>query len=228
MFNTPELRRKVFLICHGTPELTQKDYSTDFRYGVTSEAILPVLAEKTNIRNPHVMPNGVDFSLYTHVERSGVLNVIGWAGAWQIPCKRCHMLQPIVNGTWMGVKATTSNPGLPEDKMDEWYRGIDILLVMSGPERWAETGPLTAFEAVACGAIVVGTNVGNSGRIPGPKFETVDEAIAIINDLKQHPEKVRDLTKEQYAYVKENFSYDVLAPMWEKALFGDDKFNGDA
>jgi hypothetical protein len=102
------------------------------------------------------------------------------------------------------------------------------MLVMSGPERWAETGPLTAFEAVACGAIVVGTNVGNSGFIPGPKFETVEEAIAIINDLKQHPEKVRELAKLQYEYVKANCSYDVIAPKWEKALFGDNKFDGDA
>jgi glycosyltransferase involved in cell wall biosynthesis len=132
----------------------------------------------------------------------------------------------------MGVKATISNPGVPEDEMDEWYRGVDILLVLSGPERWAETGPLVAFEAVACGVVVVGTRVGNSGFIPGPKFETVEEAIAIINDLKQHPEKVRELAKEQYEYVKANFSYDVIAPKWEKALFGgaagDNKFDGDA
>jgi len=229
MFKTPELRRKVFLLCHGTPEISEGvEYPQDFRYGVTSEAIIPVLHAKTNIRNPYVMPNGVDFSLYTHVERSGVLKVVGWAGAWHIPCKRFHMFQPIVNGVRLGVKATTNYPGLPVDEMDGWYRDVDVLLVMSGPEKWAETGPLTAFEAVVCGAIVVGTNVGNSGLIPGPKFQTVEEAIAIINDLKQRPEKVRELAKEQYEYVKANWSYDVIAPTWERALFGDNKFNGDA
>lgn len=228
MFKSPELRRKVFLLCHGTPEIPGGvQYSADFRYGVTSDVITPIVHEKTNIRNPALMPNGVDFSLYTHVERSGELRTVGWAGAWWIPCKRFHMFQPIVNGVCLGVKATTGAQ-LPVDQMDGWYRDVDILLVMSGPEQWAETGPLTAFEAVACGIVVVGTRVGNSGFIPGPKFETVEEAVAIINDLKQNPEKVRELSKQQYEYVKANWSYDVIAPMWEEALFGDKHLDGDA
>ena len=219
MFKDPAVRKKMFFLCHGTPEIPgDVEYSQDFLYGVTSDVILPYVLEKTNIRNAYVMPNGVDMNLYTHIPRSGELKTLGWVGDYTAKCKRFEMLQPIIYGTGLAPKATTSGNSIPADKMDEWYREVDILVVLSGPEQWAETGPLPPFEAVACGIPVVGTRVGNSGKIPGPKFETVEEAVEIINDLKQHPEKVRELAMQQYEFVKSYFSYDAIAPIWEDAL----------
>jgi hypothetical protein len=234
MFKDPAVRKKMFFLCHGTPEIPgDVEYSQDFQYGVTSDAILPYVLEKTTIRHAYVMPNGVDMTLYTRIHRSGELRTLGWVGDYTAVCKRFDMFQPIISGTGLTPKATTSSTPIPADKMDEWYSDVDMLVVLSGPDQWAETGPLPPFEAVACGIPVVGTRVGNSRKIPGPKFDTVEEAVSIINDLKARPDAVRELARHQYAFVVANFSYDALAPMWERALTRcysarNEKVDGDA
>ena len=51
-------------------------------------------------------------------------------------------------------------------------------------------------------------------HVPGPKFDTVEEAIEIIADLRSDHEKVKALALEQYNFVIENYSYKVLAKEW--------------
>jgi glycosyltransferase involved in cell wall biosynthesis len=89
------------------------------------------------------------------------------------------------------------------------------LLITSGPEPYIETGPLPPFEAIASGIPVIGTNVGNFRKIPGPKFTTTDEAAAIIRVLKSDPAQVRSLAEEQYNWVVENWTYKTLASSWK-------------
>jgi glycosyltransferase involved in cell wall biosynthesis len=109
---------------------------------------------------------------------------------------------------------------------------VDILLVLSsGPEESVETGPLSAFEAIACGIPVVGTAVGDFRHIPGPKFSTVEEGIALLEQLKRDPERVRDIAKQQYEALMSRWSYDVTAKLWEEALFsaaGKNELDGNA
>ena len=108
--------------------------------------------------------------------------------------------------------------GLSRTEMVAWYSTIDVLLITAGPENWCETGPLPAFEAIASGVLVIGTNVGNFSRVPGPKFSTVEEAVQILNDLKNNPEKVKQFAKEQYKCVMELWTYEKNAGQWKTML----------
>jgi len=228
MITDPRIRNKVLLVCHGASEVYDILYCKDFNYSVTSDVLLPFIQKY--VKNVKVTPNGVEPSLYTRVDRSGELKVVGWAGASWIKCKQFEMFQPIVDGA--GLLGKTTNPVIPVDKMDEWYQNVDILLVLSGPEESVETGPLPAFEAIACGIPVVGTRVGNFRHIPGPKFSTVEEGILLLEELKRDPERVREIAKQQYHALMTRWSYDVTARLWERALFGDpvgkNEFDGDA
>jgi glycosyltransferase involved in cell wall biosynthesis len=107
---------------------------------------------------------------------------------------------------------------MPFSEMKDWYHTIDILLITAGPDRWVETGPLPAFEAIASGVLVIGTNVGNFTKIPGPKFSTVEEGIEIINKLKQNPEEVKRIAKIQYQCVIENWTYKDISIGWRSAF----------
>ena len=209
------LRRKILFVVHGVTETKDVEYSETLRYSVVSDVIIPRMPSNLNIL---VTPNGVDPSLYTHRERDGTLKIVGWAGAASVGVKRFHMFQPIVDAAGLQSKSTVHQ--IPSEQMDGWYQDVDILLILSGPEEFVETGPLPAFEAIACGIPVVGTAVGNFGHIPGPKFSTVEEGIALLEELKKDAERVRDIAKQQYEAVMKDWSYDVTARLWERALFG--------
>lgn len=210
------LRRKILFVVHGVTETKDVEYSETLRYAVVSDVIIPRMPSNLNIL---VTPNGVDPSLYTHRERDGTLKIAGWAGDASVGVKRFHMFDPIVSGAGLAGK-TTANHRIPPEQMNEWYQDVDILLILSGLEEFVETGPLPAFESIACGIPVVGTAVGNFRHIPGPKFSTVEEGIALLEELKNDAERVRDIAKQQYEAVMKDWSYDVTARLWEKALFG--------
>jgi glycosyltransferase involved in cell wall biosynthesis len=213
----PTAQSKLFFVTHGDGEIKSDiEYSQTFRYSVVSDVITPRMPSNLKI---FVTPNGVDPSLYTHRERDGILKTVGWAGAATVAVKRFHMFDPIVSGAGLTGK-TTAYHHIPAEKIDEWYQDVDILLILSGPEKFVETGPLPAFEAIVCGIPVVGTAVGNFSKIPGPKFSTVEEGIQLLEELKHDPKRVQDIAKEQYAAVMAYWSYDVLVPIWERALFG--------
>jgi hypothetical protein len=222
----PSWQRKMLFVVHGDTETKDVEYSETLRYSVVSDVIIPRMPSNLNIL---VTPNGVDPSLYTHRERDGTLKIVGWAGAASVPVKRFHMFQPIVDAA--GLQSKTTVHQIPSEQMDGWYQDVDILLILSGPEEFVETGPLPAFEAIACGIPVVGTRVGNFSKIPGPKFSTVEEGIALLQELKNDPERVRDIAKQQYEAVMKDWSYDVTAKLWERALFSgarENEFDGDA
>jgi len=219
------LHPKILFVAHGAGEIHDVEYSRAFKYGVVSDVLLPKMTSFVG-ENVRVVPNGVDPSLYTHRERSGELKLVGWAGASSHKIKQFHMFHPIVDGVGLAGKATVKQ--VPVDHMNAWYADVDILLVLSGPDESVETGPLPAFEAIACGIPVVGTAVGNFKHIPGPKFSTVEEGIRLLEELKKDPARVRELAKQQYEAMLSCWSYDVTAKLWEEALFGKNELDGDA
>jgi glycosyltransferase involved in cell wall biosynthesis len=208
-------RNKVLIVCHGFEEIFDGDYCVDFNYSVTSDVLLPLIQKY--VKNVKVVPNCVEPALYTHVERCGELKVVGWAGASWVWYKRFKMFQPIVDGA--GLLGKVTDPVIPVDKMDEWYQDVDILLVLSGPEEFKETGPLPPFEAIVRGIPVIGTAVGNFKHIPGPKFETIEEGVRILTELKHDPARLRKLASDQLECVLANWTYSVVAHKWEDAMF---------
>jgi glycosyltransferase involved in cell wall biosynthesis len=213
LLKTDEERRKVVLMCHGYMELTfQSQPSNLFTYGVTSPFLLPKMNKI--IDNPiYVTPNGVDHHNFYHQNIDGKINSIGWCGALVPESKRHDWAIQIARKTELPLSIATS---LLYKDMKDWYHTIDLLIVTSGPGIEVETGPLPPFEAIVSGIPVIGTVVGNFSFVPGPKFSTIEEAVSIINRLKQNPEEVKKLAQEQYEYVMNNWTYEALKYHWIK------------
>jgi hypothetical protein len=215
LFKTPEEQTKIVIIAHGINEINNvrahpqfKEFSKYITYGVTSDVLVPYHPIK-----PFVCLNGVNPSLFNYRERSGNVTTLGWCGAYEIKIKRFEWSLSISKKTGLSLSIAS---GLSFDAVRKWYDSIDILLITSGPDISEETGPLPAFEAIACGVLVIGTSVGNFSQIPGPKFSTIEDAIICINSLKNDPEYVCALAKEQYIYVMNYFSTKTTSKAWKK------------
>jgi len=206
--------KKYVFVSHGYPEFTQP-LPDGLTYGMTSYVITHLFPKNSPI---FLVKNGVNHTKFDHVERSGEINTLGWCGRSSFPSKRFSMASEISESTKIPLLDINGSYWIGQDEINQWYKKIDILLVTSGPEDWCETGPLPAFEAIATGTLVIGTKVGNFSCIPGPKFSTVEEAVEILNDLKQNPEKVKQIAKEQYECVMNYWTYEKNADQW-KLLF---------
>ena len=206
-------------IAHGYPDVIGYDFDkkhfngcnkTDAMFTVTSSSISTLYPKDLKLYNTF---NGVDLEDFTYkkdIEKG--INKIGWCGAPKIKTKRYKWSFDITEktNTLLSIAATLS-----KESLKQWYHNIDLLIITAGPEEWFETGPLPAFEAIASGTLVIGTKVGNFQKIPGPKFDTVEEAVLIINNLKNDPLKIQEFKKEQYEFVRNNWTYDVLKEQWK-------------
>ena len=207
--------KKFIFSCHGYPELIKLknfEYPKDTTYTITSEVIRELFPKDLNLL---FTPSGIEPINFNFVQRSGEIKKIGWCGGLNVPSKRVHWTKIIANLTNLEYEIQSK---LSYDEIKNWYNTIDILLVNAGPESWNETGPLPPFEAVVSGVLVIGTHVGNFLKISGPKYNTVEEAIIIINELKKHPEQVLNLMKIQYDYVMNNWTYENSIHMWKNAF----------
>ena len=206
--------KKYVFVSHGYPEFTDP-LPDGLTYGMTSYLIRHLFPQNSPV---YLVKNGVNHTMFDHVERSGDLRTIGWCGRTKFPSKRFSMAVEIANSINIPISDPSENGWISRDVIKEWYKTIDVLLVTSGPEDWCETGPLPAFEAIASGVVVIGTKVGNFSRIPGPKFSTAEEGIQILTDLKSNPEKMKQIAKEQYDCVMDIWTYEKNACQW-KSLF---------
>jgi len=205
--------KKCLFVSHGATEHSSvKEYTSYFHYGMTCECVKHLFPTSVT---PFLTPNGVDPADFTYSPRNGSLENIGWCGGTHVSSKQIDWVHIISTKTNIHLSIASN---LSYDEVKNWYHSVDILLVTAVPEWSSETGPLPAFEAIVSGIPVIGTPVGNFKSIPGPKFTNVDDAICIVNELKNDPEKMKELALEQYKYVIENFTYDVVSLKWRDAL----------
>jgi len=205
--------KKMIFACHGYPEfenLKNFEFPKEPSYAITSKSIISLFPENIQHVLYHTY-NGVELSNFNYIKRSGKLEKMGWCGSPRLECKRSNWCITISGKTKLDLMFATS---LSYEELKKWYNKIDVLLINSGPEYWRETGPLPAFEAIASGVLVIGTKVGNFAEIPGPKYETVEEAVAILLDLKKNQDKVIEIMNEQYACIQNNWIYEILANQW--------------
>lgn len=212
MTNLTEIRnqQKIVLVCHGHAEIGRAKWLPHITYGTVSDVLLPFMPVSS-----HVVPNGVNSSLFEHKVRDGNIKLLGYCGHLFHVAKRSKSVFEIARQSHLPVSVAET---LTLQDLKDWYHSIDVLLVTSGPGRHIETGPLPPFEAIVSGVAVIGTRVGNFSKVPGPKFETVEEAVQILNDLKVHPEKVREIAHDQYVWVTANWTYQTLAESWKTML----------
>lgn len=206
--------KKCLFVSHGFPEhIPLTEYPTQYMYGMTSDSIIDLFPKNIPIL---YTPNGVDPDNFTYIQRSGELKTIGWAGTAYQPYKHVDWARDIAQRCELPIQVAEH---LTFQEMKTWYQSIDILLITAIPEHWRETGPLPAYEAIVSGVLVIGSPVGNFRKIPGPKFSSVDEAVLLIEQLKTMPDKVKELAKEQYACVMNNWTYKHLAHYWRSAFY---------
>jgi len=207
--------KKTIFSCHGFKEFVSLDnysFPKEPVYSIVSKSVVELFPE--NMRNDLIHTyNGVELTNFNYIKRNGNIEKLGWCGASHIDWKRSKLSIEIAGKTKLSLSFACK---LSYEELKQWYNKIDVLLINSGPEYSKETGPLPAFEAIASGVLVIGTYVGNFAEVPGPKYSTVDEAVDILLDLKQNPEKVRQIANEQYECVKKNWTYEILSNQWRK------------
>ena len=205
--------KKCLFVSHGGCEFKNVVLPKEIlTYGMTSYEITHFFPKGNPV---FLMRNGVDPNHFRYAERNGRINTFGWCGDIRIPSKNYTLGLDISNH--VGIPLNTAS-SLTFAEMKEWYHTIDVLLITSGPEKWVETGPLPAFEAIVSGALVIGTNIGNFSKIPGPKFSTLEEAAEIIEKLKEDPELVKKYAKIQYDTVMTYWTYRTISNEWRNAL----------
>jgi glycosyltransferase involved in cell wall biosynthesis len=208
---------KCVFVCHGYPEFGDvPDLPNTLRFAMTSDTIRHLFPEGSTVL---LTPNGVDPAFFpVRCNHSGSISTIGWVGS-EDPSSGGHKRSSWVNhiSKVMSLEHKFAE-GVPFQDMNAWYLSIDMLLVTAGPEPWRETGPLPAYEAIVSGIPVIGTRVGNFASIPGPKFESVEEAILVVARLMINPAEVKRICEEQYEYVMKHHTYEVLADAWKECL----------
>jgi len=210
----PQLNyRKCIFVSHGGIEHKETTlYNPQTHYGMTCQALRSKFPENIH---PYLMPNGVDPDNFDYKQPTGNLTNLGWCGATHVPLKQYDWAAQISQKTNLPLH-TASN--LSYDEVRLWYHNIDLLLITTIPKPYMESGPLPSFEAIVSGVPVIGTPVGNFSFIPGPKFNTVEEAVLLVEYFKTHPEELRQLAITQYDYVMNHFTYKTLIHYWRHAI----------
>lgn len=176
-------------------------------YGVFSELVLNVSISRGVRRIPHVLGLGLNVKDYTYRERD-TLETLGYAQKWErsdVPqgfdIKRGPLALAVADRTGLRFKNTglciEGHAGGAE--MNQWYQDVDCLLVPS----LLEGGPLSPFEAAACGIPTIGTPVGHlmaygatGGCLlvdPRPK-KFVDDATWLVTKMREIPEFYQEVS----------------------------------
>lgn len=98
---------------------------------------------------------------------------------------------------------------------DKLYSDIDLLICTSS----IEAGPLGIFEASACGIPVLSTKVGNVSELQSLiTFETVEEAVEIIEYFNTHPKVLQEYLTKVTDEVRNNWSSEILISKYWKPV----------
>jgi len=209
--------KKFLLMTHSTDEhaTVRGVYNRLFSYGQACKCDFDMFPSDVTV---HFMPNGVDPDNFLYRPRDGTLKTLGWVGRPSCHTKQPEWAKEISKITGIPLDLKGGDPVKPLSHISAWYQTVDLILVTAVPEWTSETGPLPPFEAIVSGIPAIGTPVGNFRDIPGPKFTTVEEAVAIVNDLRENPERMRAIALEQYNYVMSHNVSSVIADYWRKSL----------
>lgn len=185
-------------------------------------------------RQVGVFPGGVDTAIYNPGDRKpsktrrlrvGFCGQIsdrpdgdfkGYREIWQPLVERCGDRYEFVANT--ETHATRKS----QAEMVEWFRTLDVLCCLS----CADATPIPPFQAAACGAVVISTQVGQLADwlllkrlgLVVPDYGNEREAATVINAVEQrlsmleNPAILRTFAARQLASIESEYSYAVLAP----------------
>jgi glycosyltransferase involved in cell wall biosynthesis len=127
--------------------------------------------------------------------------------------KRPQMLVDIANGI-NGKAKFIHDKTL--DESNTMYDNIDMFICTSTNDR----GPYGIAEAAMCKIPVISTKTGFALKLKSIKtFDTVEEAVEIINHLNQSPEILSSYIEEVYNEVYNNLEWSYVANKYWKPIF---------
>jgi hypothetical protein len=174
-------------------------------------------------RVPQVVPYGIDLSRWTYAPRMA-LNTIGMAGAYQRPsntghrdCKRSYLIEQVAAAAGIPVHMTRG----AVDDVNQWMAGVDAVMVAGV----FEGGPLSPFEAAACGVPTLGAEVGSwltLGRQAGVVLPVVaphyvQRAVEAIRYYRANPSAYAELSVRVREVVQQ-YDWDRVLPQWTEWL----------
>jgi hypothetical protein len=170
-------------------------------------------------RVPQVVPYGIELSRWTFRARTQ-LNVLGMAGAkarrsntGHADCKRGYLADEVSAAT--GVPLQVTNGGVSD--VNDWMQSVDGVLVAGV----FEGGPLSPFEAAACGVPTFGAEVGSwltLGRqagviLPVAASQYVERAVQWVRYYRENPTAYTELS-HRVREVAQQYDWDRVAPWW--------------
>lgn len=184
----------------------------------SSHLVSNVLGHNIN-RIPQVVPYGFNVSDWTFKPRKEIKN-IGLCGAFSRmsntghkDCKRGRLVQQVAEL----VKLPIVNTNGAVSEINDWYQQVDLNMTAGV----FEGGPLSPFEAAACGIPTFGTNVGSwtklahagAGKtLPVGDRDYIMSAIQLIEYYKSNPLEYEELSYKVRAEVlKYDWSYVIEA-----------------
>ncbi len=129
----------------------------------------PKMFKSLNMTNAQMVPNGIDFSRFNHIDREIARKRVGFAAAAHVlwvsdPQKKEKNFdlarEAFANLTTDDVELTVVN-NVELDQVPFYYYAADVLLVTS---KW-EGSPNVVKEAMACSLPIVSTDVGDVANI---------------------------------------------------------------
>jgi len=178
-----------------------------------------------------LMPQGVNVDLFTPRpwREPGKVLTAGWCGQ-KAPCKGFdQVLTPLMvrlGDQWRWkINSRGYRDALSASEMVEWYRSLDLFVCTST----AEGGPLTAFEAAACGVPVLSTEIGSvkdwgfprENGLGLPEYGSRREAREVVRraaGIMGSWRPTRELSQQFRASIEQQWSWKILAPKWFEAI----------
>ena len=176
-------------------------------FGVVSDTLAAESLSMGVARIPTILRQGIDCSLYDSPP-SGSLKTIGYAAIWARrteygrEMKRGRLVREIAEKSGLLFKPATrparpgeayyQSEGIPHEKMPEFYREVDAVIVSS----LQEGGGMPMLEGAAAGRLAIGTPVGDIPRLaydglgllaPLNEGAFVEFAVETLEHYKQHP-----------------------------------------
>jgi hypothetical protein len=152
----------------------------------------------------------------TKIKRLGLNGVPFTNPGWD-EVKRPQMLIDIAKGI-KGSPVFIHNKPLTESLT--MYNDIDMYICTSTNDR----GPYGIAEAAFCKIPVISTETGLGLKIKSIKtFNTVDEAIQIINNFNKNPHKLKKYIDEVYAEITAKMNWSYVADTYWRPIFENHK-----
>ena len=186
-------------------------YTEGPTFHCVNEEIQKSAKEKYNV-NATLIKAGkptADFTQFKTIKKISTLGLNGNPKIGEAWCqvKRPDMFKEIAEKSGCKHSFIFNSP----EKDNKIYKDIDMYVCTST----YESGPAGIMECALSKMPVISTNTGHGKNIKSIKtFETVDEAVSIINELNSSPKLLNDYIEEVYNEVINEYDWSTVTPKY--------------